>query len=315
MGYRREEGDVAGGLRVRRIRRVLWFVLGLNIMVAAAKLVWGYVSGSIAMQADGYHSLFDGASNVVGLIGLGMASRPADRGHPYGHGKYETYASAAIGAMLALAAYTVGSSAIERLLTGGDPPRVGVISFAVMLVTLAVNIGITLYERWVGKRLGSDILIADAKHTGSDVLVSLGVIGGLIAVRLGYPIADPLLALVVAGAIAYAAWGIFRQAGVTLSDAARIPPDDITSTVCEISGVLGCHDVRTRGSQAEVYVDLHVQVAPEMTVEDGHELAEEAERAVVRRFPEVVDVIVHLEPLDAYQIRKTLAEREETDSE
>ena len=315
MGYRREEGNVVGGLRVRRIRRVLWFVLGLNIMVAAAKLVWGYVSGSIAMQADGYHSLFDGASNVVGLIGLGMASRPADRGHPYGHGKYETYASAAIGAMLALAAYTVGSSAIERLLTGGDPPRVGVISFAVMLVTLAVNIGITLYERWVGKRLGSDILIADAKHTGSDVLVSLGVIGGLIAVRLGYPIADPLLALVVAGAIAYAAWGIFRQAGVTLSDAARIPPDDITSTVCEIPGVLGCHDVRTRGSQAEVYVDLHVQVAPEMTVEDGHELAEEAERAVVRRFPEVVDVIVHLEPLDAYQIRKTLAEREETDSE
>lgn len=315
MGYRREEGNVVGGLRVRRIRRVLWFVLGLNIMVAAAKLVWGYVSGSIAMQADGYHSLFDGASNVVGLIGLGMASRPADRGHPYGHGKYETYASAAIGAMLALAAYTVGSSAIERLLTGGDPPRVGVISFAVMLVTLAVNIGITLYERWVGKRLGSDILIADAKHTGSDVLVSLGVIGGLIAVRLGYPIADPLLALVVAGAIAYAAWGIFRQAGVTLSDAARIPPDDITSTVCEIPGVLGCHDVRTRGSQAEVYVDLHVQVAPEMTVEDGHELAEEAERAVVHRFPEVVDVIVHLEPLDAYQIRKTLAEREETDSE
>jgi len=310
MGYRREGGGAMGGLRLRRIRRVLWCVLGLNVAVAIAKIVWGYVSGSIAMQADGYHSLFDGASNVVGLIGLGMAARPADRGHPYGHGKYETYASAAIGAMLALAAYTVGFSAIERLATGGAPPRVDAVSFGVMFVTLAINIGVTAYERRVGKRLGSDILIADAKHTGSDVLVSLGVIGGLVAVRLGYPIADPLIALAVAGAIAYAAWGIFRQAGVTLSDAARISPNLISEAACEVPGALGCHDVRTRGSRAEVYVDMHVQVAPEMTVEEGHAVAESVERAICRRFPEVVDVIVHLEPLDTYQMSKNEAERE-----
>ncbi len=310
MGYRREAHAAIGGVRVRRIRRVLWVVLVLNIAVAAAKLIWGYVSGSIAMQADGYHSMFDGASNIVGLIGLGLASRPADRGHPYGHSKYETHASAAIGAMLALAAYAVGSTAIERLMTGGVPPRVDAIAFTVMLVTLAVNVGVTTYERWVGKRLNSDILLADAKHTGSDVLVSLGVIGGLIAVRLGYPVADPLIALAVAGAIAYAAWGIFKQAGVTLSDAARIPPDDIGRAACEVPGVLGCHDVRTRGSDAEVYVDLHIQVAPEMTVEDGHEVAEEVERAICRRFSQVVDVIVHLEPLDDYQIEKTIAEQE-----
>ena len=310
MGYRREEATTIGVARVQRIRRVLWLVLGLNIAVALAKLIWGHVSGSIAMQADGYHSLFDGASNIIGLIGLGMAARPADRGHPYGHGKYETYASAAIGAMLALAAWAVGSSAIERLVSGGAPPRVDAISFGVMIVTLAVNIGVTTYERRVGTRLGSDILLADAKHTGSDVLVSLGVIAGLVAVRLGYPAADPLLALAVAGAIAYAAWGIFRQAGVTLSDAARIPPDDISEAACEVPGALGCHDVRTRGSRAEVYVDMHVQVAPDMTVEEGHAVAEEVERAICRRFPEVVDVIVHLEPLDAYQKSKTEAEKE-----
>ncbi len=310
MGYRQEDTGSQSWARVRRVRSVLWLTLVLNIAVAVAKLVWGYVSGSIAMQADGFHSLFDGASNIIGLVGLGLAARPADRDHPYGHGKYETYASAAIGAMLALAAYKVGSAALGSLVSGGTPPRVDAISFGVMSATLMVNIGITSYERFMGRKLKSDILLADAKHTGSDVLVSLGVIGGLVAVRAGYPIADPLIALLVAGAIAYAAWSIFKQAAVTLSDAARIPPSQIVDVAQRVSGVLGCHDVRTRGSHSEVYVDLHIQVDSQSTVEDGHAVAEEVERVVCRSFPAVVDVIVHLEPLDAYQLDKTIAEME-----
>lgn len=308
MGYRREIDVSAGSARVRRVRSVLWLTLGLNIAVAAAKLGWGYVSGSIAMQADGFHSLFDGASNVIGLVGLGLAARPADKDHPYGHGKYETYASAAIGAMLAIAAYNVGSSAIGRLLTGGEPPRVDAIAFSVMAATLTVNIGITSYERWMGRKLGSDILMADAKHTGSDVLVSLGVIVGLVAVRAGYPIADPIIALGVAAAIAYAASSIFRQAGITLSDSARIPPAKISKVALGVPGVLGAHDIRTRGSDSEVYVDMHIQVDSQSTVEAGHAIAEEVERTVCGAFATVVDVIVHLEPLDAYQLDKTIAE-------
>ncbi|MDZ4063859.1 MAG: cation diffusion facilitator family transporter, partial [Coriobacteriia bacterium] len=179
MGYRRDEGADAGASpRTRRIRRILWAILALNLAVAVAKMTWGYVTGSVAMQADGFHSLFDGASNVVGLVGMYIAGRPADREHPYGHGKFETYASAAIGAMLALAAYRVGSSAIQALLDGSPTPRVDAVSFAIMIGTLAVNVGVTTYERRVGRKLGSAILVADASHTGSDVLVSLGVITG-----------------------------------------------------------------------------------------------------------------------------------------
>jgi len=295
---------------VRQVRRVLWITLGLNVTVAVAKLVWGSLTGSISVQADGFHSLFDGVSNVVGLVGLGLAARPVDRDHPYGHGKYETYASAGIGAMLAFAAYNVGSSAISHIITGGEPPRVEGTLFAVMLVTLSINVATTLYQRAAGRRLQSDILLADARHTGSDALVSLGVIGGLVAVRAGYPVADPLVALLVSGAIAYAAWGIFRQAGVTLSDAARIPAADIAAVACAVPGVLGCHGVRTRGSSAEVYVDLHVQVAAEETIEVGHAIAERVERAVCDAFNQVVDVIVHVEPFDAYQAAKTKAEWE-----
>ncbi|MRR12342.1 cation transporter, partial [bacterium] len=181
-------------------------------------------------------------------------------------------------------------------------------SFAVMLGTLFVNVLITTWERRIGRRLGSEILIADASHTGSDVVVSIGVIAGLVAVRLGYPVADPLIALGVAFAIAMTAWRVFRQAGETLSDAARIAPHEICDAVLTIQGVLGCHSVRTRGSASEVYVDLHIQVDPALTVEAGHSIAERAERAVCDAFAVVVDVVAHLEPLDDYQRSKTAEE-------
>ena len=308
MGYARPQESEGVSGRVRRIRSVLWVVLVLNVAVAVAKLVWGTLAGSVAMQADGFHSLFDGTSNVVGLLGMGLASRPADRDHPYGHGKFETYASAVIGAMLVLAAYRVGSSAFERLVGDSAPPRVTAISFAVMLGTLAVNLFVTLWERRVGRALSSPILIADARHTGSDVLVSVGVIVGLVLVRAGYPQADAVTALLVAVAIVHTAWQVFREANVTLSDAARISPVEICEIVRAVPGVLGCHTVRTRGSEAEVYVDMHIQVDSERTVADGHRVAEEVERAVAERFSQVADVIAHLEPMDDYEAEKTAKE-------
>ncbi len=294
--------------RVRQIKRVLWIVLFLNLAVAIAKLTWGYISGSVAMQADGFHSLFDGTSNVIGLVGIGMAGRPADRDHPYGHGKYESYASLAIGIMLALAAYNVGSNAVAKLMQGGEPARVDAISFAVMFGTLLVNLIITTYERRVGKRIGSEILVADAAHTGSDVWVSLSVIAGLVAVRLGYPAVDPIVALVVAGVIAWTAFGIFKQATATLSDTARIPPSDVCAAAWTVPGVLGCHHVRTRGTEAETYVDLHVQVDPAMSVEQAHAVSADVEKLICDSFPAVVDVVVHIEPLDPYQQSKTAEE-------
>lgn len=308
MGYRVPDDGAAASARMSRIRRVLWTILVLNVSVALAKIGWGSVAGSVSMVADGFHSLFDGASNVVGLVGLSLAARPADRDHPYGHSKYETYASAAIGAMLAFAAYTVGSTAVERLIAGGPPPRVDAVTFAVMLGTLAVNVGVTLYERSVGKRLNSEILIADASHTASDAFVSIGVILGLVAVRAGYPAADPLIALAVAGVIAYTAWNVFRQATVTLSDTARIEPGRIAAVVRHVPGVLGCHHIRTRGTAAEVYVDLHIQVDPSLTVVAGHAVAEVVERTICEAFNAVVDVVAHLEPYDSYQAEKTAKE-------
>ncbi len=305
MGYTRETGGRYGDERVNAIKRMLWIILFLNFGVAFAKLTWGAAIGSAAMQADGFHSLFDGASNIVGLVGMGIASQPADEDHPYGHSKFETYASAIIGAMLLFAAYRIGGEAIAGLLHDAPPPNVDTMSFVVMIGTLAVNLGVTVWERAVGRKLGSAILVADASHTGSDALVSIGVIISLVLVKLGFPKADPIVALLVTVAIVYTAWGVFKQASATLSDSARIPVADICAVAMAVPGVLGCHHIRTRGSEAEVLVDLHVQVDPNATVARGHDIVEEVERAIASHYSEVVDVIAHLEPFDDYQRAKT----------
>lgn len=307
MGFTRA-ASAEDARRIRTVRTTLLVILALNLAVAAAKYLYGLASGSIAMQADGFHSLFDGTSNVVGLIGLAVSMRPPDRDHPYGHAKYETYAAAVIGAMLVLAAWKVGAAAWVRLASGGEPPRVDAGSFAVMIGTLAVNTGVASWERRVGRNLRSELLIADASHTGSDILVSAGVIAGLVAVRLGMPQADPLLALLVAAAILWTAVQVLRQADLSLSDTARLAIPDVCTTVLHVPGVLGCHSVRTRGTAADVLVDLHVQVDPALSVADGHRIAEAVELAVSERFPQVADVLAHLEPLDDYQSGKTAAE-------
>ena len=305
MGYTKAAGEGMVGDRAAQVKRVLWIILILNLAVAAAKFAYGVITGSAAMQADGIHSMFDGSSNIIGIIGMTIAARPADGTHPYGHSKYETYASAVIGIMLVFAAYNIGSTAVSNIALGEHLARVDVGSFVVMVVTLAVNIGVTLWEHRAGDRLGSAILKADAKHTLSDVLVSVSVIIGLVFVRLGYPEADSISALLVSVAILWTAWGVFRQANATLSDSARMPVDRIREVACSVAGVLGSHDIRTRGSEAEVYVDLHIQVDGNVSVFKGHGIAEEVERTVASAFPQVVDVIVHLEPYDAYQQCKT----------
>ena len=262
--------------RMRSIRRVLWVILVLNLAVAAAKYVYGLMSGSASMQADGIHSVFDSAGNVVGLVGIALAARPADDSHPYGHAKFETYASLVIGVLLLLAAFEVGSSAVGKLVSGVYTAEVTPVSFIVMVGTLAVNIGVTTYERRCAKRLKSEVLAADANHTLSDALVSIV-------------------------AILATAYDVFKHALATLSDHARIPDKDVRAVAMGVPGVQDAHHIRTRGTEGEVYADLHVLVAPGMTVGEAHELSERVERAIMQRFPNVIEVLVHIEPNDGHE--------------
>jgi cation diffusion facilitator family transporter len=186
--------------RYREVTTVLWRVLFVNLAVAVAKIALGYATGAVSILSDGFHSLTDSASNVVALVGVSAARRPPDADHPYGHRKYETMASLAILIFLVVVLVQVVSASIDRLMNGGTP-RVFPEGIALMTVTLLINIGVVWYELGQGRRLKSEVLRADAKHTRADVLTSVAVLGALMGVWWGYPILDPLAAVLVAGFI------------------------------------------------------------------------------------------------------------------
>ncbi len=283
--------------RYRRIRWILMWVLFLNWGVAAAKLLYGYLTRSASMTADGFHSFSDGSSNIIGLIGIWIASRPIDETHPYGHKKYETLTSIGISILLFLVCFNVVREAILRLL---HPvlPQVSVSSFLVMGVTLAINIAVMIYERRAGIALKSDILISDALHTRADILTSSSVIVTLIGIGLGFPILDPVASLLIAGFIGYAGVDILKESSRVLSDGIAIPIEEIEGVVLAIRGVKECHQIRSRGRGDDIHIDLHVLVDPEMDVHRAHHLSYAIENKIKRDFRGVTDVVVHMEPLE-----------------
>lgn len=288
--------------RTQEIRRVLVAILGLNVLVALGKIGIGLLSNSLSMTADGIHSLMDGASNVVGLVGIAAASRPADPDHPYGHRRFETITSLGIALFLLLALIQILQGAWNRYQTG-DTPEISALNFIVMVAAIIISLSVTLWERRAGNRLSSSILMADARHTASDVMISVSVIVGLVLVQAGYPSADLLLAILIAIAIAWAAWQIIRDAAQTLSDMAVHSSADIDRAARAVAGVQGVHNIRTRGGDGMTWVDMHIQVDPGMAVDDAHEISSNVAASVEQEVGQPADVTVHIEPATAEHLR------------
>jgi len=281
--------------RSAAVSRVLFHVLFLNLAVALAKIVLGLVSGAVSVLSDGLHSLTDGASNVVALVGVKMARQPPDADHPYGHRKFETMASVAILLFLLLVLVQVLMAAVERL-PSPSAPAITAASFAVMGATFCVNLWVVWYERREGRRLSSEVLLADAHHTRSDLFTSATVIAALVGVKLGIPILDPAAAIIVAGFIGYACWGIFTETTGILADEIVIAADDIKAVVQGIPEVVGCHHIRSRGSADHVFVDLHIWMNPAMRLDEAHRLSHVVKDRIMAHFPQVKDAVIHIEP-------------------
>lgn len=282
-------------MQYRQAGRVLVFTLILNWLVAAAKLVYGLMTLSASMVADGLHSFTDGTNNIVGLVGLHLASRPVDRTHPYGHEKYETLTAFGIGALLLFVAFEVIRGTVQRI---GHPvvPRVNAGSFAVMIVTLAINVFVMIYENREGSRLNSEFLVSDSLHTRSDILVSSSVIVTLIADKLSMPFIDTVVALLIALFIGFSALEIIWQTSRVLSDAAVIDPEKLRKVVMSFKDVHKCHKIRSRGREGCVSVDLHIHVKPSMRTDESHKLGHDIERRIKKEFSGVKEVITHIEP-------------------
>jgi cation diffusion facilitator family transporter len=281
--------------RYSEVRQVLVRILFLNLAVALAKIVFGQLSGSISILSDGFHSLTDGASNVVALVGLRLAQKPPDANHPYGHRKFETLAAGGIALFLLIIVVEVAQAALFRFRSGGAP-SVTPASFAIMLGTLATNIAVVRAERNAARRLSSELLLADARHTQSDVLTSIAVIAALAGSAYGFPILDPLAALVIVGFIGRAGFDIARDAARILSDEMVISEDDVRRVVQSAPQVLGCHHIRSRGSTDHVFLDLHIWLDGATPLTDAHAVSHAVKDLLMDRYPQIADAIIHIEP-------------------
>ena len=282
--------------RYAGVARVLTRVLLLNLVVALAKIVFGYASGAISILSDGFHSLTDAASNVVGLVGVFAARRPPDDDHPYGHRKYETVAAVGVVGFLALVMFEVLRNAFNHLSGRSAPHDISVAAFVVMVVTVAINLFVVRYESAAAERLGSEVLLADAVQTRGDVWSSVTVIVALAGARAGVPILDPLAALVVAGFIGHAGYQIGLTTTKILSDRIVMSEADIEAVVRGVEGVVGCHQIRTRGTSDHVFLDLHVWLPADMRLTDAHDISHVVKDRLMARYPQIVDAVIHLEP-------------------
>ena len=280
----------------KKVKQVLWIILFANLAVAVLKIIIGSTIKSASMTADGFHSLSDASSNIVGLIGIQYASKPVDEDHPYGHRKFETLAGLFIASMLFVVSGKIILGAIDRFM---NPiiPNITLESLIVLLVTLCINIFVCVFEYRKGKKLNSRILISDSMHTKSDIYVSIGVLVTLISIRLGLPpVIDPIASLIVAVFIIHAAYEIFRDNSEVLVDKAVVDTEKIRTIAQSFEQVKDTHNIRSRGCEYDLHIDMHIMIEPDMSVKESHELILNIQEKICEEVDGNIQIIAHLEP-------------------
>jgi cation diffusion facilitator family transporter len=288
-------GQAARDDRTRQIRRVLIVTLFANITVVVAKVVAGVAANSLSVLADAAHSSVDAWNNIMALALARVAAKAPDEDHPYGHAKFETLGALAIVAFLSITVYELGGSAFQRLTGGGELPRATPLVASVMLASAVVSYFVARYEENCGRQYQSEILLADAAHTKSDVFASLAVLVGIGLVALGFPRADALFTLLVAVVIARAGWRILKRTIPILVDQRAVAEATIRDITIATPGVLDCFAVRSRGRAGEIFAELTITVRPSLNVEEAHYIADAVEQRVANAVG-AREVVVHVEP-------------------
>lgn len=279
------------------VRKVLLITLLLNLFVMVLKAGVGWLTGSLSLLADALHSVTDSANNILGLIASRFSSPEPDRDHPYGHQKFEAVGALGIAAFLGIACFEILQGAVEHLMTPHhDPVKISPQELWLLLIVLGVNIFVAFYERREGMRVGSAILIADAKHTMSDIWVTMSVLGGLIGIwAWGLQWLDVVLAFPVAVLVFSSGWSVLKDNLPSLVDEMAIAPEAIHAIAMQVPGVLNCHDIASRGVVGrQTFIEMHLIVgAPD--VETAHQVTEELEEQLEERFGPA-RILIHIEP-------------------
>ena len=277
------------------VSRVLWLTLGANLTVAVCKLIFGFMSGLASVIADGYHSLLDASSNLVGLVGIRISAAPPDDDHPYGHQKFEIFSSMGIALLLFVAAYNIVGEAMERW-QSREVHEALAWGYPLLGITLVVTYLLQRWQRKKARELSSAILHADSEHTRSDFLATLGALMAVIALDLGYPEVDAIVALCIGLAIARSGVLIALQSAGILADKAPLPASEIIRRVEGFPEVRLVRDVRSRGFGSGIFVDLSIQLDSDLSLESAHEIAHKVEDRLRADIPGIHDVVIHVEP-------------------
>lgn len=275
----------------------------VNICMSMTQILIGVIAHSQALIADGVHSISDLISDFVVLFANHHSQKDADDDHPYGHQRFETAASLAVGGILIVVAIGMLWSAFEKLKDPSSIPAVHVIALWIALLALIAKELLFRYMLRIAKAVKSSMLVANAWHARSDAASSLVVSVGIVGNLLGYPILDPIAALIVGLMVGKMGWQFGSDAFHDLMD--RSANDEevkaITKTLLETPGVEGVHDVRTRKMGDMILVDAHIEVEGTLTVEQGHDIGLAARQAVMQRH-RVLNLLTHLDPASQYPL-------------
>ena len=263
------------------------------MIILVAKTTVGFYTGSSAILSDALHSLTDVFNNVVAFIISKVSASPPDKNHPYGHRKFETLAVFVLATLLSVIAIEIIIRAFERIGNPILPSRWGLI---VMIGVLVVNILVTSWENYWARRLNSDLLKADARHTFSDVLVTIAVIVGWQLAVHGYPILDFIFAVLVSSLVLYLAYQLFRKSIPILVDEAAVDQTKIAHAIEQLDDVVKIERLRSRKIGQETFADVVVTVRSNMSTEESHNVADLIEEELYKKFG-IDDVVVHVEPM------------------
>lgn len=284
--------------RGREAQRSTWISVAVNLVLTLAQVVVGLFAASQALVADGIHSLSDLLSDFVVLLAIQYSRKAPDADHPYGHQRYENAASLVVGALLLAVAVGMLWSAGVKLLAPASIPQVDRVALWVALFTLAAKEGLFRYLLAVARRLRSSLLEANAWHSRSDAASSLVVALGIGGNLLGYGLLDPIAALLVGLMVLRMGWEFLWGALNDLTDHAASEPERqaIRSEILATPGVLGVHDLRTRKTGDMLLVDVHLEIDGDLSVRQGHEIAEAVQARVLERHP-VLNILTHVDPV------------------
>lgn len=278
-----------------KVRRVLLIVLFSNLILGLIKVLYGYNTQVLSITADGYDSLLDALTNIIGIGAVYISGKPSDAEHRYGHNKVETFASLLISATLFIVAYEIIMAAIERFFNH-IIPNISMSTYTVLIITLLLTVLVSRYEKKMGNKYNSDLLITDSEHIKSDALATGIIILSLVFIQNGLTLLDPILSLGISLLIVRTGFNIMKTNLDILLDVNILDCNDIEKELYNIYGVQNVHNIRTRGTKSAVYVDMHLVVDDDISMNQANQISKSCKRTLFNKFPEIKEIIIELEP-------------------